>query len=161
MAAIMTRRKVAFLSPIQAVPGLPSVAQGPTLRRRRVKFRDWGLAITPRLQKDRLNVAFWAAAIGVSIVVAGCSWPQRTKHSPRPAPAASQAGPPPNVSSCREYADHTAARQMQREFDVMSGNFRGGESRVFKDFARADAQRYRQQLYEACLNRQRAAPAQK
>lgn len=50
---------------------------------------------------------------------------------------------------------------MQREFDVMSGNFRGGDSRVFQDFARADAQKYRQQLYESCLNRQRSQQIQK
>ncbi len=124
-------------------------------------FRDWGLAIKYRIRRDRLNVAVWAVALGLSIAVTGCSWPKRDKHSPRSAPAASQAGPPPNVTSCREYADHTAARQMQREFDVMSGNFRGGDSRVFQDFARADAQKYRQQLYESCLNRQRSQQIQK
>ena len=50
---------------------------------------------------------------------------------------------------------------MQRDFDAMSGNFRGGDSQVFKDFARADAQKYRQQLYEACLNSQRRQQIQK
>ncbi len=50
---------------------------------------------------------------------------------------------------------------MQREFDVMSGNFRGGDSRVFKDFARADAEKYQRQLYESCLNNQRSRQIQK
>lgn len=132
-----------------------------TLLRRLANIREWGLAITPRIRKDRLNITVWAMALGLSIAVTGCSWPKRAKHTPRPAPAASQAGPPPNVSSCRDYADHTAERQMQREFDVMSGNFRGGDSRVFKDFARQDAQKYRQQLYESCLNNQRSRQIQK
>jgi hypothetical protein len=132
-----------------------------TLLRRSANIREWGLAISRRVRKDRLNIAIWAVALGLSIAVTGCSWPKRAKHTPRPAPAAGQAGPPPNVSSCREYADQTAARQMQREFDVMSGNFRGGDSRVFKDFARHDAQKYRQQLYESCLNNQRSRQIQK
>lgn len=119
------------------------------------------MAITPRVRRDRLNFTVCAVALGLSVAITGCSWPKRAKHTPRPAPAASQAGPPPNVTSCREYADQTAARQMQREFDVMSGNFRGGDSRVFKDFARADAQKYQRQLYESCLNNQRSQQIQK
>jgi hypothetical protein len=132
-----------------------------TLLQSSANIRNWGLAILRSVRKDRLNIAVWAMALGLSIAVTGCSWPKRAKHTPRPAPAASQAGPPPNVSSCREYADQTAARQMQREFDVMSGNFRGGDSRVFKDFARADAQKYQRQLYESCLNNQRSRQIQK
>ena len=58
--------------------------------------------------------------------------------------------------SCSEYAERTASRELQREFDVMSGNFRGGDSRVFRDFARMDAQRRYQRLYESCLRNKRS-----
>ena len=38
----------------------------------------------------------------------------------------------------------------------MSGNFRGGDSPLFQEFARMDAVKYRRQLYESCLSNQRA-----
>lgn len=60
------------------------------------------------------------------------------------------------IGSCSEYADQAAGREMQREIDVMSGHFRGGDSRVFQDFARMDAQRQYQRLYESCLRNKRS-----
>ena len=55
------------------------------------------------------------------------------------------------------WADRAmAARMAEQDLDSMSGNFRGGDSRVFGDFARMDAKKYYQQLYESCLSQQRA-----
>lgn len=119
------------------------------------------------------------AAICLAVAIAGCAGPKRAK-GPAPAaapsagavpweggapaadsatgeaPAAGQAGPPPHIVFCREYADQTAGRELQREFDSMSGNFRGGDSPLFQEFARMDAVKYRRQLYESCLSNQRA-----
>jgi hypothetical protein len=108
-----------------------------------------------------LVVAIAAVAIGA------CAAP--TKRAKRPAPppdrpVATDEAPPPNVSDCRQYADSMAGRQMERDFDSISGNFEGGSSQVFQDFARMDAQRYYRQLYESCLSQQRAsqpAPAER
>ncbi|HET7675919.1 MAG TPA: hypothetical protein VFL54_10390 [Gammaproteobacteria bacterium] len=101
---------------------------------------------------------FLLAAV-VAVAIAACAAPTtRAKRPPPPErPAAADAGPPPNVSDCREFADGMAGRQMERDFDSISGNFEGGSSRVFQDFARLDAQRYRRQLYESCLSQQRAS----
>ena len=98
-------------------------------------------------------------AAAVAVAVASCAAPaKRAKRPPPPErPAAADAGPPPNVSDCREYADSMAGRQMERDFDSISGNFEGGSSQVFQDFARLDAQRYYRQLYESCLSQQRAS----
>jgi hypothetical protein len=94
-------------------------------------------------------------AVTATAIVA-CAAPKRTKR-PLPAnrPAVSDSGPPPQVSACREYADTMAGRQMQQDFDSIQGNFEGGSSQVFRDFARMDAQRYYRQLYESCLSQQR------
>ena len=100
-----------------------------------------------------MNRLFIGLAIA-AIAVAGCA------AKKRPLPAAPSgtgaAGPPPHVTSCREYADQMAGRQLQQDLDSISGNFRGGDSRVFGDFARMDAKKYYQQLYESCLSNQRA-----
>jgi hypothetical protein len=97
-------------------------------------------------------------AAAVAVAIAACAAPAKRATRPTPErPAAADAGPPPNVSNCREFADGMAGRQMERDFDSISGNFEGGSSRVFQDFARLDAQRYRQQLYESCLSQQRAS----
>lgn len=99
-----------------------------------------------------------------AIAVAACAAPKRTKRpipADRPATAADDTDPPPQVSACRSYADNVAGRQMQRDFDSIQGNFQGGSSPVFEDFARMDAQRYYRQLYESCLSQQRSRDAQK
>lgn len=95
----------------------------------------------------------------VALAIAGCAAPaKRAKRPPPPErPATADAPPPPNVSDCRDFADGMAGRQMERDFDSMSGNFEGGSSQVFQDFARMDAQRYYRQLYESCLSQQRAS----
>lgn len=49
---------------------------------------------------------------------------------------------------------------MQRDFDAISGNFRGGNSRLYQDFARLDAEKYSRRLYESCLSKQRAEQAE-
>jgi hypothetical protein len=99
--------------------------------------------------------------VAAAVAIAACSAPTKRAKRPappeRPAAAAAEAGPPPNVSDCREYADSMAGRQMERDFDSISGNFQGGNSQVFQDFARLDAQRYYRQLYESCLSQQRAS----
>ena len=77
---------------------------------------------------------------------------QRKSTNDRPYTAATDAP----IGSCSEYADQAASRELQREIDVMSGHFRGGDSRVFQDFARMDAQRQYQRLYESCLRNKRS-----
>jgi hypothetical protein len=89
--------------------------------------------------------------------VAACAAPKRAKRpAPVNDPAVSDSGPPPQVSACRNYADSMAGRQMEQDFDSMHGNFQGGSSQVFQDFARMDAQRYYRQLYESCLSQHRS-----
>jgi hypothetical protein len=93
------------------------------------------------------------------IAVTACAAQKRAKWPPpvsAPARANADSGPPPQISACREYADTMAGRQMQRDFDSIQGNFEGGSSQVFQDFARMDAQRYYRQLYESCLSQHRA-----
>ena len=88
--------------------------------------------------------------------IAACAAPKRAKRpAPADRPAVGDLGPPPQVSACRAYADNMAGRQMEQEFDSIQGNFQGGSSQVFRDFARMDAQRYYQQLYESCLSQHR------
>lgn len=98
-------------------------------------------------------------AAAVALALAACAAPAKRVKRPAPPerPAAADAGPPPHVTDCRQFADSLAGRQMERDFDAISGNFQGGSSQVFQDFARMDAQRYYQQLYESCLSEQRAA----
>lgn len=99
-----------------------------------------------------------AVALFVAVAIAGCAAQKRAKRpAPAERPAVSESGPPPNVTDCREYADSMAGRQMERDFDSISGNFEGGSSQVFQDFARMDAQRYYRQLYESCLSQHRAS----
>lgn len=98
-----------------------------------------------------------------AISIAACAAPKRAKRPvpiDRPAAAAEESGPPPQVSACRSYADNMAGRQMERDFDSIQGNFQGGSSQVFEDFARMDAQRYYRQLYESCLSQQRSRDSQ-
>jgi hypothetical protein len=95
-----------------------------------------------------------------ALAVASCAAPKRAKRpAPVSAPANADAGPPPQISACREYADTMAGRQMQQDFDSIQGNFQGGSSQVFQDFARMDAQRYYRQLYESCLSQHRSRDA--
>ena len=103
-------------------------------------------------------MVFWAIVTGAFL--AACSSPppakapvQRKSTNDRPYTAATD----PPVGSCSEYADQAASRELQREIDVMSGHFRGGDSRVFQDFARMDAQRQYQRLYESCLRNKRSS----
>lgn len=106
---------------------------------------------------NRLAGRLFVAAV-VAVAIAGCAAQKRAKRPPPPdRPATSDAGPPPHVSDCREYADSMAGRQMERDFDSISGNFEGGSSQVFQDFARLDAQRYYRQLYESCLSQHRSS----
>lgn len=94
------------------------------------------------------------------LAIAACAAPKRAKRpAPVDRPAVSDSGPPPQVTGCREYADTMAGRQMQQDFDSIQGNFQGGSSQVFRDFARMDAQRYYRQLYESCLSQQRGGGA--
>jgi len=97
------------------------------------------------------------------VAIAACAAPKRAKRPApvdRPAAAVDDSDPPPQISACRNYADTMAGRQMQRDFDSIQGNFQGGSSPVFRDFARMDAQRYYRQLYESCLNQQRSRDGQ-
>lgn len=108
----------------------------------------------------RLIVVALAAA-----AIAACAAPKQVKQPApvrdRPAVDVVETETPPQISACRSYADHMAGRQMQRDFDSIQGNFQGGSSQVFEDFARMDAQRYYRQLYESCLSQQRSRNAQK
>lgn len=104
------------------------------------------------------------ALVAVLLIgVAACSSFQKSsKSAPAPAreKASSDIGPPPNVSACRAYADQMAGRQLEQDYDSIQGNFQGGSSPVFRDFARMDAERYYRQLYESCLSQHRqVAPA--
>ncbi|MGH6914683.1 MAG: hypothetical protein ACREH3_13375 [Geminicoccales bacterium] len=109
----------------------------------------------------KLSIRFAGRVLVAALVaaaIAGCAAPKRaTRSAPADRPTASDSGPPPHISKCREYADTMAGRQMERDFDSISGNFEGGNSQVFQDFARLDAKRYYQQLYEACLSQHRAS----
>lgn len=97
--------------------------------------------------------------------IAACAAPKQVKQpvpaSNRPAVDVVETETPPQISACRSYADNMAGRQMQRDFDSIQGNFQGGSSQVFQDFARMDAQRYYRQLYESCLSQQRSRDTQK
>jgi len=96
-----------------------------------------------------------------AFAIAACAAPKRAKrHVPTDRPTAGDSSSPPQISACRDYADNMAGRQMERDFDSIQGNFQGGSSQVFKDFARMDAQRYYRQLYESCISRYRAQEAE-
>lgn len=99
-----------------------------------------------------------AVVVLIILAVAACAAPQKRVKRPAPVdrPTAGDSGPPPQVSACREYADNMAGRQLQQDYDSIQGNFQGGSSQVFRDFAHMDAQRYYQQLYESCLSQQRS-----
>src|SRR3546814_2788381 len=76
---------------------------------------------------DEMRISDWSSDVCSSDL--GCAAQKRTKRPPPPdRPATSDAGPPPHVSGCREYADGMAGRQMERDFDSISGNFEGGRS---------------------------------
>jgi len=94
----------------------------------------------------------------ISLAITACAAQQKRAKRPAPVdrPTAGDSGPPPQVSACREYADNMAGRQLQQDYDSIQGNFQGGSSQVFRDFAHMDAQRYYQQLYESCLSQQRS-----
>jgi hypothetical protein len=101
----------------------------------------------------------WRLAIValMTLAIAACAGQKRAKRpAPAERPVAGNAGPPPQVSACREYADSMAGRQLQQDYDSIQGNFQGGSSQVFRDFAHLDAQHYYQQLYESCLSQHRA-----
>ena len=102
--------------------------------------------------------AILLTALCLAVAVSACAGPKRAKKQPPASVGAS--GPPPHVTSCRDYADQLAGRQLQRDFDAISGNFRGGDSRLYQDFARLDAEKYSRQLYESCLSKQRAKQAE-
>lgn len=92
------------------------------------------------------------------LAVSACASQKRAKrHTPVDRPVAGSSGPPPQVSACREYADTMAGRQLQQDYDSIQGNFQGGSSQVFRDFAHLDAQHYYRQLYESCLSQHRAS----
>ncbi len=85
-----------------------------------------------------------------------CAYPRRT-HLPAPAhePSVADTIPPPHVTSCREYADNMAGRQLDQDKESITSNFQGGDGGVLNEFARMDAERYYRQLYESCLSQQR------
>lgn len=85
-----------------------------------------------------------------------CAYPRRT-HLPAPAhePGVADTIPPPHVTSCREYADNMAGRQLDQDKESITSNFQGGDGGVLNEFARMDAERYYRQLYESCLSQQR------
>lgn len=60
----------------------------------------------------------------------------------------------PHVSYCRNYADQMAGRELQRDYDSMEGRFRGGESQVFRDFAKMSAEKSYRRIYENCIRSQ-------
>jgi hypothetical protein len=92
----------------------------------------------------------------ITLAVAACAGQKRAKRPvPAERPVAGNSGPPPQVSACRDYADAMAGRQLQQDYDSIQGNFQGGSSQVFRDFAHMDAQHYYQQLYESCLSQHR------
>lgn len=100
--------------------------------------------------------ARWLVIVLVALAIAGCAAQKRAKRpAPAKEPVIGDALPPPHVSSCQEYADGMAGRQMERDIDSISGNFQGGDGTVLQEFARMDAQRYYRQLYESCLSQQR------
>jgi len=91
-------------------------------------------------------------AVVLAVSLGACAKPK-----PPAPPAASE--PPKeepavydtHVSYCRSYADRMAGRELQREYDTMEGRFRGGESRVFRDFAEMDARKNYRRIYENCI----------
>jgi hypothetical protein len=115
--------------------------------------------IYSQLKFTHRTVRFVLLTVIAGAVLAACSSAppakapvQKKSTNDRPYTAATDAP----IGSCSEYADQAASRELQREIDVMSGHFRGGDSRVFQDFARMDAQRQYQRLYESCLRNKRS-----
>lgn len=95
--------------------------------------------------------------LAFAVSLAACAKP---KPAARPAaaepPSGEQAPGEPAVSEahisyCRAYADRMAGRELQREYDSMEGRFRGGESQVFRDFARMNAEKNYRRIYENCI----------
>lgn len=110
-----------------------------------------------KIAERKIRIVLLTILTGV--MLAACTSPppaksptQRKTTNDRPYTSATNG----SSGSCSEYAEQAASRELQREFDVMSGNFRGGDSRVFQDFARMDAQRQYQRLYESCLRNKRS-----
>lgn len=139
---------------ILAIYRLPPLNAAPKLRIALEPRIDGSLVLTHHMTTvGRLVVIAMAV-----LAIAACAAQKRAKRpAPVSAPARANAdsGPPPQISACREYADTMAGRQMQQDFDSIQGNFEGGSSQVFQDFARMDAQRYYRQLYESCLSQHR------
>ena len=112
--------------------------------------------------------ALLMASLVLAVSLGACA---KSKPAAKPAaavPAASApatdepvAGDPSNsdthISYCRSYADQTAGRELQREYDSMEGRFRGSESQVFQDFAKMDAQKNYRRIYENCIRDRTAA----
>lgn len=112
-----------------------------------------------------------AVAVGAALTACSSAPPAETSvpkvREEIPAPTKSSKGGPYTaetetpVGACRRYADQAAGRELEREYDVMAGHFRGGDSQVFRDLSRMDAQRRYRELYEACLRNKRAKPDQR
>lgn len=101
-----------------------------------------------------------ATSLMLVLLLAACA-------SPRPAAKPAVVTPPASepverdpsvtdvhVSYCRDYADQMAGRELQREYDSMEGRFRGGESQVFRDFAKMNAEKNYRRIYENCIRSQ-------
>lgn len=119
---------------------------------------------------DAMNTSgrYRLLATGLMLVLslAACASP---KPAPKPAAATPPASEPverdpsvtePHVSYCRDYADRMAGRELQRDYDSMEGRFRGGESQVFRDFAKMSAEKNYRRIYENCI-RSQTAPRKK
>ena len=102
--------------------------------------------------------AKWLVVVLVALAATGCAFQKRSKiPAPAKEPTLADTVPPPHISSCREYADNMAGRQLDRDQDSISSNFQGGDGGVLQEFARMDAQRYYRQLYKSCLSQQRGS----
>ena len=105
--------------------------------------------------------ARWLVVLLIALAATGCAYQKRSKiPAPAKEPTLADTVPPPHISSCREYADNMAGRQMERDQDSISSNFQGGDGGVLQEFARMDAQKYYQQLYESCLSQQRGSASE-
>jgi len=126
--------------------------------------------IRPVNNNDAMNTCgrslLLSACLALVLALTACASP---KPAPKPAAATQPAGEPAaiepsvseaHVSYCRAYADQMAGRELQREYDSMEGRFRGGQSQVFQDFARMNAQKNYRRIYENCIRDRTATKSQ-
>ena len=103
-----------------------------------------------------LAILVLAVSLGACAKPKAAAKPAASNAATAAPPAGEPAVSDTHISYCRTYADQMAGRELQREYDSMEGRFRGSESRVFRDFAKMDAQKNYRRIYENCI-RSRAA----